>query len=72
MQWVRMPTTFGWWFFTAEPQNYDLAMPLRVTQIMEPGGQRFEVGPYSQSKRITPDMGWWYGPVPLVKPQAAA
>lgn len=67
MKWLRYPTTFGWWFFVPDLRYWDLAMPVRVERH-ETNEVWFESMLPSGPARITPDTGWWYGPIVIARP----
>jgi hypothetical protein len=72
MTWKSMPDTFGWWFFTPDRRTSHLAMPLAVQKRLDAAGRVcFETVVSAQRREIDPDMGWWYGPIVVARPEAA-
>jgi hypothetical protein len=71
MDWVTMPTKFGWWFFAPSREDWDLAKPVYVNRIERPEETFFEgrLSPNSPTVRVNRAMGWWYGPVVIPRPR---
>lgn len=72
-RWLPMPDTFGWWFFTPELKNWDFAIPIRVHRLESCDGEVEYDGFFIKEGRIPlhSKMGWWYGPIRVIRPTSA-
>ncbi len=68
MSWVRMPTEFGWWFFCATLDEWDLAVPVRVSRHGSDQYHTFTASLPCGTVNVTTCTGWWFGPVKIDPP----
>ncbi len=70
MTWMTMPNDFGWYFFTPTIADYDLAEPVSVEAHTACAAPTYYVACFKKGElRITPNMGYWFGPIKLSRPE---
>lgn len=71
-RWTQMPNDSGYWYFAPDLTDWDVKGKITGVERHEYGCGTAEwwTTPYSTRQKITPEMGYWFGPFKIARPTA--